>query len=130
MKSALTALLNGGMSGFTLGHSDIGGYTTIDYIKPLYQITRTKDLLHRWIEMSTFSDMIMRTHVGIHPVNMHQIWDDEETTDFFAKFVRIHVGLKDLKQKLMREAAETGMPAVRPLMLEFESDKSTWSIDD
>ena len=71
MKSALVALLNGGMSGFTLGHSDIGGYTTIDILKPIYQITRSRELLHRWIEMSTFSDMIMRTHIGSHPVNMH-----------------------------------------------------------
>jgi alpha-glucosidase (family GH31 glycosyl hydrolase) len=28
MHSALIGLLNGGYSGFSIGHSDIGGYTT------------------------------------------------------------------------------------------------------
>ena len=96
MKSALIAMLNGGMSGYTLGHSDIGGYTTVRAL-PFMSYTRSKELLLRWIEMSAFSDMIMRTHVGIIPEHMHQIWDEEETTEFFAKFVRIHVDLKDYK---------------------------------
>lgn len=118
------------MSGYTLGHSDIGGYTTVHGIKHLLSYDRSKELLLRWIEMNTFSDMIMRTHVGSNPKYMHQIWDDEETTEFFAKFVRIHVGLKDYKLNLMREAEETGVPPVRSMLLEFESDANTWSIDD
>ena len=40
LMSALTAQLNGAMSGFTLGHSDIGGYTTVDYIKGLASFKR------------------------------------------------------------------------------------------
>lgn len=30
LQSAMIGLLNSGMSGFSLGHSDIGGYTAID----------------------------------------------------------------------------------------------------
>jgi alpha-glucosidase len=33
--SALIGLLNGGMSGYTIGHSDIGGYTTISVLHGL-----------------------------------------------------------------------------------------------
>lgn len=132
MKSALVALLNGGMSGYTLGHSDIGGYTAVDppKVASFIAINRSKELLLRWIEMSTFSDMVMRTHIGTLPDKMHQIWSDEETTDFFAKFVKIHVSLKDYKMKLMKEAEDTGVPPVRAMMLEFESDPNTWQIDD
>lgn len=65
--STVIGQLNGGLSGFTLGHSDIGGYTTIYYFNGLYQYTRSKELLKRWIEANTFSDMIMRTHIGIKP---------------------------------------------------------------
>jgi alpha-glucosidase len=74
--SALIGQLNGGLSGFTLGHSDIGGYTTIlePYTHGLLDYVRTKELLLRWIEMSTFSDMIMRTHGGVIPADMYQIW--------------------------------------------------------
>ena len=59
------------MSGFTIGHSDIAGYTAVDYVDGLYKIVRTKELLLRWIEMNTFSDMIMRTHIGSQPKNMY-----------------------------------------------------------
>ena len=84
----------------------------------------------RWIEMNAFSDMVMRTHVGSNPIKMFQVWDDEETAVHFAKFVKIHVGLKDYKLELMRVAEITGVPPVRPMMMEFESDRNTWAIDD
>lgn len=66
MESAMRGLLNGGLSGFTLGHSDVGGYTVVaEYGIDL--ISRSRKLLLRWIEMSTFSDMIMRSHPGSTP---------------------------------------------------------------
>jgi alpha-glucosidase len=63
MWSALIGQLNGAMSGYTLTHSDIGGYTSIDYVVVTY--IRTKDNLFRWTEMSAFSDPVMRTHIGL-----------------------------------------------------------------
>ena len=80
--------------------------------------------------MNTFSDMIMRTHIGSNPKYMHQIWDDPETTDFFAKFVDIHVQLKELKQSLMIENQETGVPPLRSLLLEYEDDEIANNIID
>ena len=59
--------INGGVSGITLGHSDIGGYTSA-FAKPLYEYYRDQDLLFRWIEMSTFSDVIMRSHPSNIPL--------------------------------------------------------------
>jgi len=32
LQSAMMGILNGGLSGLTLGHSDIGGYTTVYYL--------------------------------------------------------------------------------------------------
>ena len=82
LQSALIGQLNGGLSGFTLGHSDIGGYTTIDqfdqYHLPMLNQKRSKELLQRWIEMNTFSDMMMRTHIGIKPDQMVQVYDSED----------------------------------------------------
>lgn len=51
------------MSGYTLTHSDIGGYTSIEYVVVTY--IRTEDCLFRWTEMSAFSDPVMRTHIGL-----------------------------------------------------------------
>lgn len=59
-------LVNSGLSGFGIGHSDIGGYTVVD--EPLVEkVVRSKELLWRWIEMNTFSDMIMRSHPSSSP---------------------------------------------------------------
>ena len=78
MASALTALLQSGLSGFALGHSDVGGFTTVDY--PLAKYPRTLELLKRWTEMSTFSDAILRTHPGSGPTSkgMHQVYESEQ----------------------------------------------------
>lgn len=62
LHSALIGLLNGGMCGFGLGHSDIGGYTTINQTASLIYIQRDEEILTRWMEMSAFSDAIFRTH--------------------------------------------------------------------
>jgi len=46
-----------------LAHSDVGGYT--DVVNMVinghqYSYKRDKELLYRWMEMSTFSDVIFR----------------------------------------------------------------------
>lgn len=118
------------MSGFTLGHSDIGGYTTVDYIRGIASFKRSQELLFRWIEMNAFSDMIMRTHVGSKPEKMAQLWDNDETIEHFTKFVNIHKMLKPYKMDLMENNKKTGLAPIRPLMFEFEDDENTWDIKD
>ena len=50
LKSALLGMLSGGLSGMSLSHSDIGGYTMVDKLH--YKLFRTQELLQRWAEMS------------------------------------------------------------------------------
>ena len=57
--------MNAGVSGATIGHSDIGGYTSIIEKKfgiTFMEYTRSKETLQRWIEMNTFSDPMQRSH--------------------------------------------------------------------
>jgi len=131
LHSAMMGLLNGGLSGLTLGHSDIGGYTTVYYLHGGFEYVRSKELLERWIEMNTFSDMMMRTHPGLTPAQMYQVWDDPETTDFFAKFVTIHSKvLKEYKLNLMRLAHTEGQAPTRALLVEFPDDAEARKIQD
>ena len=74
--------------------------------------------------------MIMRTHIGLIPEHMYQVWDDAETTQFFAKFAGIHKSLKDYKLNLMRENEKTGVAPLRSLLVEFESDPNVKKIKD
>lgn len=65
-------MLSGGVSGMTISHSDIGGYT----FAILPETMRSRELLIRWLEMSTFTS-ILRTHEGSNPALNAQFYDDE-----------------------------------------------------
>ena len=63
LHSALLGQLSSGMSGWTISHSDVGGYTSLDLSKEGGgRYARDKELLLRWLEMSTFADAMLRTH--------------------------------------------------------------------
>ena len=118
----MIGLMNAGLSGATLGHSDIGGYTSAPNKFKILNYTRDKELLQRWIEMNTFSDVIMRSHPSSAPDDNYQIYDEDDTILFFKKFVDIHVKLADYKMKLMQEANQKGTPFTRPMILHFPHD--------
>ncbi len=88
MQSAMIGLLNGGLSGMSLGHSDIGGYTSVNqtFQGIPYEIFRDKEILKRWIEMSAYSDIVMRTHPSNRPLADYQVYSDNQTASFFANF--------------------------------------------
>ena len=113
----MIGLLSSGLSGFTLNHSDIGGYTTIT--NPIANYHRSKELMMRWTELSSMN-LVMRTHEGNQPEKNHQWNSDEQTIKHFAKFAKIHTLLAPYRRKLMDEAYKNGVPVVRPMALEFE----------
>ena len=120
MWSAMIGLMNSGLSGMTMGHSDIGGYSSCNiYDIGLLSYIRQEKLLIRWIEMSTFSDVIMRTHPGNLPVLNYQIWDSHYIIEHFKNFTDIHVALADYKAMLVDEATTIGTPFTRALLLHF-----------
>jgi len=82
----MIGLLNGGWSGFGLGQSDIGGYTSLNDTEGLAYYKRDYEVLMRWCEMSAFSDMIFRTHPSNNPAFNVQIWDNEDIAKFFGRF--------------------------------------------
>lgn len=126
LQSAMIGLMNSGLSGATIGHSDIGGYTSVTTPLPDFQgitsFKRTQNLLHRWIEMSTFSDPVMRSHPSSAPDDNYQIFDSDESILFFKKFVDLHVKMADYKMKIMEEARDKGTPFTRSMMLHFHED--------
>lgn len=129
----MMGLLNGGLSGFSLGHSDIGGYTSINQTFPggySFEIFRTKELMLRWIEMSTYSDVIMRTHPSNKPDLNFQVFSDNSTAQHFAFFGKIHVGLAPYKQALIAEASATGVPVTRSLFMNYPEDPTARDVVD
>lgn len=118
----MVGLINAAVSGFTIGHSDIGGYTSTE-VPHVISYVRSKELLWRWIEMNAFSDPIMRSHPSNLPDDNYQIYDEVDTIQHMAKFTRIHMDLAGVKMDLMKEAEDLGTPMTRPLLLHFPHDK-------
>lgn len=124
LASAITGLLSGGLSGFTLNHSDIGGYTTID--NPLQSYHRTPELLMRWAEFAAFTP-VFRSHEGNIPDRNAQPWDDAVIAHF-ARMAKVYRALAPYRATLMDEAATTGRPLNRALFLEYPEDPVAGSL--
>jgi len=116
IKSAVMGLLQGGLSGMTLSHSDIGGYTATP------GRVRTPELLMRWMELSAFSDAIYRTHQGNRPHHNAQPWNTPELVAHLKICVDIHLALKAYKLELMREAQSNGLPIARAMVIYYPYD--------
>ena len=127
IKTALAGMLTGGLTGHTLSHSDIGGFTVVsqgpDLLPWNYHYERSKELLFRWIELSAFSDVIFRTHPGSMLKGTVQVYDDADSMNFFATFARIHMALFDYRQGLIQDAANLGYPVTRAMFLHFPTDE-------
>jgi sulfoquinovosidase len=125
LKSAVTGLLSGGISGFSLNHSDIGGYTTLN--NPLARYHRSKELLMRWMEFSAMTT-IYRTHEGNLPEYNSQFYSDAETLAQFTRMARVYAAWKPLRLKLVKEATQTGMPVARHLFLQYPDDPNVYQL--
>ncbi len=125
IKTAVIGLLSSGLSGFSFNHSDIGGYTT--FSMPLLGYQRSRELLFRWMELNAFTT-IYRTHEGNQPEANVQFFDDEEALNCFSRFARVHKAWGFYRKQLIEEAAQTGLPVVRPLFLHYPQDENAYTI--
>ena len=108
--SAVTGLLSAGLSGWTLNHSDTGGYTAV--VTPIASWVRSDELLARWFELSAFGP-VLRTHEGNRPADNHQVDDDPASLAQAAAMTRVFAALAPERRRLVDEAAATGLPVVR-----------------
>ena len=119
IKTAILALVSGGISGFSINHGDIGGHTTASYLLKNY--TRSDELLKRWMELAAFT-AVFRTHEGSRPEDNRQIDSSPENLAFFTRFAKIYSALYEYRKKLILEAVQRGRPLVRHLFLHYPQD--------
>jgi alpha-glucosidase len=124
MKSAIKGMLSGGLSGWSLNHSDIGGFTTISLV---INVHRSKELLLRWMEANAFTS-VFRTHEGVQPENNVQFYTDDETYAAFARFAKVFKALAFYRRELMQEAALYGYPVARHPMLHYPGDPNVYGL--
>jgi alpha-glucosidase len=114
MMNAVQGMLAGGVSGHPFWHSDIGGYTSLDYLG----FVRPPDLNARWAEMQAFG-VVMRTHESNKPRQNQQVYDTPETRAQFARASQIYAALRSYRSGLMDEGVRKGVPVMRHTWLVY-----------
>ncbi len=122
LKSAVVGVVSGGFSGFSLNHSDIGGYTGINNIIGNYQ--RSRELLLRWMEFAALTP-VFRTHEGNLPDSNAQAYSDSVTIAQFRKMARLYVNLADYRKTLEGQAP---LPLVRHPALQYPNEATAREI--
>ncbi|MCB9850729.1 MAG: glycoside hydrolase family 31 protein [Phycisphaerales bacterium] len=105
---AILAAQNAALSGMPMWASDIAGYMG----------TPTKELFIRWTQFGALSPL-MQVHMtcNLGP------WDfDDETLAIYHTFAKLHTSLAPYLMNAAQEAAATGMPIIRPMVLAFPND--------
>lgn len=108
LPSVIIAGQNAALSGIPMWGSDIAGYAG----RP------TKEVFIRWTQFGAFSPFMQ-----VHMTSNLGPWSfDEETLEIFREFTRLRTQLFPYLYDAAHEAARTGMPIIRPMVLAFQSD--------
>ncbi|MCL2079247.1 MAG: alpha-xylosidase [Oscillospiraceae bacterium] len=118
--SAMAETIRGGLSlaacGFAFWSHDIGGF----------EHTATADVYKRWIAFGLFS-----THSRLHGSSSYRVpWlYDEESVEVLRSFTKIKHSLMPYLFAQAIEATKTGVPVMRPMVLEFADDLMCRTLD-
>jgi alpha-D-xyloside xylohydrolase len=116
LPTVVTAGLGAGMSGMPLWTADLGGYEgTASTPDPL--------LLMRWTEYAAFSPaMEVMSSKNIGPWDFDATTGGHQALDVYRKFAVLHMSLFPYRYAAAQEAAKTGMPIMRALVLQYQDD--------
>ena len=139
LRRQVVAGLNMAMSGIAWWTTDIGGFKGGDVRDPAFH-----ELLMRWFQWATFCP-VMR----LHGFRMDSMGDPRLGRDFLAGggpnepwtfgpqvevvlrgLIETRERLRPYLERIMREATETGLPPMRPLLVDHPDDPDAHGVDD
>ena len=87
------------------------------------------ELLTRWYQIGFLTPMFRNHHTKDD--NYQEPWRfGKQYEDIIRKYVQLRYTLLPYLYTVLAEAHETGLPWIRPLILEYQNDKNAISIDD
>ncbi|GGN99268.1 glycoside hydrolase family 31 protein [Saccharibacillus kuerlensis] len=119
LRMSIPMTLNLGLSGFAFNGCDVGGFSH----------DCTPELLARWVQVGAFSPLF-RNHTAIGTRDQEPWAYDEQTLNAYRKAMKLRYRMLPYLYDLMREAENTGLPPMRPLVLEYPQDESVQELDD
>jgi len=114
-----TSLLNWSLAGMPYETCDIGGFTE----------NPSPELLSRWMEAGVFFP-IMRAHSRISVTPRFPWLYGPEALAAIRRAIELRYRLIPLYYSLAHETFQTGIPLMRPLLMEFPDDPKTANLSD
>ncbi|MFD6154055.1 TIM-barrel domain-containing protein [Streptomyces sp. NPDC060243] len=134
LRRQIAAGLNAGLSGIPWWCSDTGGFHGGDPDDPAY-----REVMIRWFQFGALSPLF-RLHGDREPRKPlgraitggpNEVWSyGSWAYGILTSFLALRERLRPYLNRVMREAAERGLPAMRALFLEFPGDPAAWVADD
>ncbi|HTR43637.1 MAG TPA: glycoside hydrolase family 31 protein [Pseudomonadales bacterium] len=119
LRQSIATLLGLGLSGFPFVGSDIGGFVG----------SPSGELYTRWLQVGLFCPF-MRSHSDSSSPSKEP-WVFGDSNEAINKStIELRYQLLPYIYNVMAQASETGVPALRPLFLEFPRDEHAATIDD
>jgi alpha-D-xyloside xylohydrolase len=118
LPTVVTAGLGAGLSGMPLWAADLGGYEGLPD-------TPNARLLERWTEYAAFSPLMeVMSSKNISPWNFDSNGPagGHPALDIYRKYAVLHMSLFPYRYAAAQEAAKTGMPLMRALVLNWQDD--------
>ncbi|MCH7835468.1 MAG: alpha-xylosidase [Chloroflexi bacterium] len=120
MAAALRSGLSLSLSGISMWSHDIGGFWNPDNMQP-----PDPTLYIRWAQFGLLS-----SHARFHGVRGREPWYfGDKAVQVVREFARLRYRLLPYIYSLAKEAEETGLPVVRPLVLEYPDDPVAPAVD-
>jgi alpha-D-xyloside xylohydrolase len=118
LPTVVTAGLSAGLSGMPLWTADLGGYLAT-------ASTPDARLLMRWTEYAAFSpvmEVMSSKNIGPWDFDANGPPGGHEALDVYRRYAVLHMSLFPYRYAAAQQAAKTGMPMMRALVLEYQDD--------
>lgn len=119
LRGSVPLLLGLSLSGFPFVGADVGGFVS----------GATPELYTRWLQSAVFTPFL-RTHTAYGNPEQDPWSYGTRHEAANRRAIELRYELLPHIYSVMEEASRTGIPAMRPLFLEYPDDPRTWDRDD
>jgi alpha-D-xyloside xylohydrolase len=129
MQGSLRGALSAAWSGFAFWSNDIGGFFLRDLDAAddeTYGMRRPEpELFIRWTQYG-----MLCSHCRFHGIMGREPWlYGDDAVRVAREFIALRARLRPYLLRCAAESAETGVPVLRPMALEFPDDRGTRNVD-
>ncbi|MCE4027175.1 MULTISPECIES: TIM-barrel domain-containing protein [unclassified Microbacterium] len=134
LRAQIPAGINAGLSGMAWWCSDIGGF----HGEETNDSEAMRELMARWLQFGVFSP-IMRLHghrIPDVPGELkhgapNEVWSfGDDVLAIATKLLDVRETLRPYLHRVMEEARDTGLPAMRALFLQYPEEERAWEVED